>query len=432
MNTFRIRRFTLAPLTLALITSFSVSQVASAETAPTLHEDVSVSPGRVITPADEAVISSSASRVLRHIAHARDALGKKDAKAAKQELDQAETLLDIIHNTVPTTLVKSKVWTADNKLKYENTEEEAASIVPIYAKLDERVEFDRVNLPVGAKSTAKNGSKTDKPADKQPTTGEESEASDAALYFEELDLPLNAVRHFVAAAQSDLTNNRLTEASHALRAALDSVDFTAVLLPAPLLAARVNLERAEAHFDSGHAHQAKADVSRAIIQLTEAEKQADSESLADVQQMLGDAKSLQTRMDRNEPGFRAEMRKLWHRAEAQADRAKAYTTFGWDRLRQHDPMRSALIEAKRFVAYADIDSNVAGDSSKAMRDLEQAKIWLDKAAAVGAKSPNGEAMMVNLNDIRAVVGSLLTGQAKPDKGEMANLKQQLTQAIARS
>jgi hypothetical protein len=432
MNTFRISPFTLAPLTLALITSFSVSQVALAETAPTLHEDVSVSPGRVVTPADEAVISSTAARVLRHIAHARDALAKKDAKVAKQELDQAETLLDIIHNSVPTTLVKSKVWTTDNKLKYENTEEEAASIVPVYAKLDERVDFDRVRLPVDAKSGTKPGTKSDKSSDKQPTSGQESEATDAALYFEELDLPLNATRHFVAAAQSDLANNRLTEAGHALRAALDSVDFTSVYLPAPLLAARINLERAEVHFSSGHTPQAKADVARAISQLTEAEKLADPESLADVKQMLSDAQSLQTRMENNAPGFSAEMSNLWHRAEAQADRAMAYTTFGWARLRQHDPMRGALIEAKHFVAYADIDANLAGDTSKAMRDLQQAKTWLGTAAEANAKSPNGQAMGVVLNDIRAVVDTLLAGQAKPDKGEMANLKQQLTQAIARS
>lgn len=429
MNTFHIRPFTLAPLTLALITSFAVSQVALAETAPTLHEDVSVSPGRVVTPADEAVISSSAARVLRHIAHARDALGKKDAKAAKQELDQAESLLDIIHNTVPTTLVKSKVWTTDNKLKYEDTEEAAASIVPVYARLEERVDFDRVRLPLDAKSGTKLGTKADKSSDKQPTSSEESEATDAALYFEELDLPLNATRHFVAAAQSDLANNRLTEASHALRAALDSVDFTSVYLPAPLLAARVNLERAEAHFGSGHTPQAKADVTRAISQLAEAKKQADPESLDDVKQMLSDAQSLQTRMDKSAPGFSAEMSNLWHRAEAQADRAKAYTTFGWAKLRQNDPLRGALIEAKRYVAYADINANVAGDTGEAMRDLQLAKSWLDKAAEATGK---GHDESVYLKDIRAVVNTLLAGQAKPDKGEMANLKQQLTQAIARS
>jgi hypothetical protein len=419
MNNLHNRRFTLA-----LIASIALSQAAQADMQATLHEDISVSPGRVIHPADEAVISSSAAKVLRHIARARDALGKKDGAAARQELKQAETLLDIIDKSVPTTLVKNKVWSTDHKLNYENTEEVSASLVPVYVQLDERLDIDQVKLPVPAKSGAK--------PDKSPAASQEAEASDAALYYEELDLPLNATRHFIAAAQTDLANNRLTEAGHALRAALDNMDFTAVYLPAPLLAARVNLERAEAHFSHGQTPQAKADVARAISQLTEAEKQADPEVQVDVKQMLSDAQSLQARLDKNEPGFATELKNLWRRAEAHADRAMAYTSFGWGKLRQHDSLRGALIEAKRFVAYADIDANVAGDGARAKTDLGQAKTWLDKAAAASAKLPHGQTAGVNVNDIRAVVDTLLSGQAKLDPGEMANLKQQLAQAIAHS
>lgn len=418
MNTLRIK-----PLALALIASFAVSQIALAEVEPSLHEDVSLSPGRTVTPADEAVISSSASRVLSHIARARDALGKKDGEAAKQELKQAETLLGIIQASVPTTLVKSKIWTTDNKQKYENTEEVGATLVPVYAMLDESVDFDRVKLG----KTAKAGPKGETPT----RVNKETEATDAALYYEELDMPLNATRHFVAAAQAELARNHLTEAAQALRAALDSVDFTSVYLPAPLLAARVNLERAEAHFGGGQLPQAKADVTRAVDQLTEAEQQADPDSKADVKQMLSDAQSLQSRMDKNEPGFKTEMNQLWHRAEAHAERAMAYTKFGWAKLRHTDPLRAALIEAKRYATYADIDANVAGDPAKAKQDLEQANTWLDKASTA-VKDGNGKALAVYVKDIRAVMDTLLAGQSKFDKGEMNNLERQLSQAIQRS
>ncbi len=415
MNTLRLK-----PLSLALITALagvSFAQATYASVEARLHEDIDVVPGRVISPADEAVISSSASRVLHHIARARNAVGRMDGEQARQELKQAETLLDIIQNTVPTTLVKSRVWTADNKLKYENSEEIPAAIVPIYASLDERAEFDRVKLPGSAQG------------DKKPAGTEVVEARDAALYFEELDLPLNTTRHFVAVAQTELANNRLAVAGQALRAALDSMDFTSVYLPAPLLAARINLDRAAAHFGAGQTQQARADVSRAITQLTAAEKQADPEALADVKQMLSDAQSLQTRMD--QPGFKAELESLLHRVEVHADRAMAYTTYGWARLRQRDPLRGALIEAKRYVAYADIDANLDGDTNQARHDLEQARSWLDKAADATTRAPNGEDSAVYVKDLRAVVDTLLAGQARPDAGEMANLTQQLTRAIAR-
>lgn len=423
------------PLVLALVASFAVAQVALAETAPRLREDVSVTPGRAVTPADENVISSSASMVMHHVVRARDALRKNNAELAKTELRQADTLLDIIQDNVPTTVVKNRVWTADNKLKYENTEEIPASVVPIYASLEERADFDRVKLP--GKSAAKEANpaekdtKDAKAAAKTPTPSvrEEAEARDASLYYEEVDMPVNAVRHFVTAAQSELDKGNNSEAEKNLRAALDSVDYSELYLPAPLLAARINLDRAQAHFDAGRVSQAHADVSRAITQLERADTQADPDSKADVDKLLVDAKSLETRIDKSEPGLAAELKGLWRRAEAQADRAMEATTIGWAKLRQTDTLRNALIEAKRHVAYADIDANVAGDAKQAMGELEKARSWLEKAAQADA-GKSDEAVYVK--DIRAVVDTLLSGQATPGKGEMANLKQQLTQAIERS
>ena len=421
-----MNKLQLKPLTLALIASFAVASSAFAGVEQRLHEDVSVMPGRSISPADEAVLSSSASRVLHHIARARDALRKKDGDQAKQELIQAETLLDIIQHSVPTTMVKNRVWTGDEKLKYESVEEVPASIVPIYATLDERADFDTVKLR-GARQQQNTATKSET---KSAAAGE-AEAKDAAIYYEELDLPLKATRHFVAAAQTELARNRFGEADQAMRAALDNVDYVSVYLPAPLLAARINLERAEAHYGAGQMDTAKADVTRAVAQLTDAKQLADPDSQADVQKMLVDAQSLQARIDQGESGLAAELKGLWRRTEAHADRALEYAKVGWAKLRQHDKLRGALIEAKRYVSYADIDANVAGDAKKAMGDLQQARAWLDKAAdASTGKAGQDEAVYVK--DIRAVLDTLLAGQSKPDKGEMANLKNQLAQAIARS
>jgi tetratricopeptide (TPR) repeat protein len=426
MNTLRVK-----PLTLALIASFAVAQAACAAVEPRLHEDVEVTPGRSVTPADEQILSFSAASVLHHIARARDDLRKKDGDAAKQELGQAETLLDIIQSAVPTTMVKSRVWTADDKLKYENSEEIPAVSVPIYANLDARTDFDAVKLGDARSPEKANPNAATRP-EAAPAAARETEAREASLYFEELDLPLNATRHFVSAARTDLSRNRFAEAEQALRAAQGNLDYVSVYLPDPLLAARINLERAENHYGAGRIDDAKADVSRAIAQLGEAEKQADTASQADVKQILGEAQSLNARMDKNEPGLKTAIRGLWRRAAANADRALAYTSFGWARLRHPDPLRGALIEAKRYVAYADIDANVSGDSGKAKQDLQQARTWLDKAAGAGAKIDNGQDAAVYVKDIGAVVDSLLNGQAKPDKGEMANLKQKLTQAISHS
>ena len=425
MKTWHIK-----PLTLALAGSLLISQAvlaAAPETAQAgLHEEITTTPGRAITPADEALISASAGKVMHHIALARDAIRGKDGEQAKQELRQADTLLDIIQATLPTTLVKDRIWTADNKLQYENSEEVTPNGVPISASLDAQVGFDMVKL---TKARAKlQGKDKDKDKDNKDKPAMEPEAGDAVLYYEEVDLPLHATRHFVAGARMALGKNRLDEADRALDAAQDSIDFTSVTLPEPLLSARINLERAHSHFSAGRVADAKADVGRAITQLDQARKDGDPDIKADVEQLLKDAQSLQGRLDQNGPTLGAEMKSLWHHTKALADRTLEYSSVGWSKLRNHSPLRGDLIEAKRFVAYADIEANVADNPPKARQDLEQARTWLDKAAQDAKGKADAE---VYVKDAKAVVDTLIGGQARMDTAELGNLKSQLGQAIGK-
>lgn len=415
------------PLTLALAGALLISQAVLAAAPVTaqsgLREEITSTPGRDITPADEALISASASKVMHHIGLAREAIHKKDGERAKLELRQAGALLDIIQATLPTAMVKDRIWTTDNKLQYENSEEVAPESVPISASLEARVDFDMVKLPHTKVQT--------KPQMKSQTKEKaamEAEAEDAALYYEEVDLPLHATRHFVDGAQIALGKNRLEEADHVLRIAQDNVDTIEVFVPEPLLSARINLERAHAHFMAGQVADAKADVGRAIAQLNVASQEGDPAIKADVEQLRKDAQSLQARLDQNGPTLGVEMKSLWHHTKALADRAIEYSSFGWNKLRNHSPLRGDLIEAKRFVAYADIEANVAENPAKARADLEQAKAWLDKAAAEAKDKADAE---VYVKDARAVVDTLIAGQAKMDTTELGNLKSQLGQAIGK-
>ena len=411
MITLRIK-----PLALALASSLLISQVVQAGVPeapkPGLFQEVSTTPGRAITPADEALLSSSAGKVLRHIGMARDAIRKKEGEQAKQALRQARTLLDIIQANLPSTVVKERIWTADNKHQYENSEEVTPDRVPITASLEAQVDFGLVKLP-SSKPRAK-------------VTGTEPEAEDAALYYEETDLPVQATREFIESAQAALDKNRMEEADRLLRTAQNHVDSIAIFVPEPLLSARVNLERAHVHFKAGQVAEAKADVGRAIEQLKVAGKRGDPEVKADVQRLQQDAESLQGRLDHDGPTLGMEMNSLWRYSKALADRAMEYSSFGWNRLRNNSPLRGDLIEAKRYVAYADIDANVAGNPDKAHQDLEQARTWLDKAAAKAKGQAGAE---VQVKDARAMVDTLISGQAKMDTAELGNLKSQLGQAI---
>lgn len=412
------------PLVVALAATLVASPFALAAAEPQLHEEVTTTPGRNISTADEEAVSSAAGKVLFHIARARDALRKKDAERAGQELRQADTLMAMIKGVTPTTVVKDRMWTTDKKLSYEDTEEVSPASVPVYAILDERAMVDE--MAVKAPPPA---AKTDKPGNGAKTAGkDEPEVQDVMLYYEELDLPLRTTRHFLADAEASLAKNRLDAADQALRAAQDSVDFVGVFLPEPLLAARDNLARAHAHYTAGKLPAAKEDVTVAIGQLEQASKEADPDSKADVAKLLDDAKALRTRIDSGDTTVAGAVRGLWHHTEALADRAMESTRVGWAKLRHHGQVRADLIEAKRFVVYADIDSNIEQAPDRANMDLTKARDFLDKAATDSAGKTEAE---VFITDAQAIVNTMLSGQAKADPGELASLKSEIVQAMGK-
>jgi hypothetical protein len=74
-----MRSFTLKPLAAALLMAAIVNGAALADDSKTpaggtLKENVTVLPGRQITPQEETAISSAAVKVLRHIASERGGL----------------------------------------------------------------------------------------------------------------------------------------------------------------------------------------------------------------------------------------------------------------------------------------------------------------------------------------------------------------------
>ncbi len=481
------------PLALALLTALTLGQqVAWAEGNAQLREEVTTQPGRVITPADEQVLSNSASRVLHHLAKAREQLRRNDADAAKQELAQAQTLLDLLHDNLPTTLVKTQVWGQDGQLKYSSTEEVPAAEVPIVATLDERADFGLAKaLPPATAADPAQQAHIDAPApelppaqrnalatppsatpggganvqsagaevqsadaDVQPTTpnapdnadavaldkGPEPEAksvpvaleaADAALYYQELDLPLNLTQRFVTAAKAALDQGQNDQAIDQLSGALDAVHMVSAYLPAPLLAARINLEQAQREYAAGDLTRAKANLDQAIEQIQLANAHGAVPAADDA--LLNQAQALRARIEGGDSAsVGAELRSLWHRVATEAERAVAYTQFGWAKLRHHDPLHQALIEARRYVSLARIDESAKpAAAAKVHEELNQAKVWLDKAATAAVDDPHG-AESATLESIRARLNGLLQANDQPDPQSLGQLKQQLNEAIART
>lgn len=426
MLNLKIKPVAMAVIAATTLTSGMVSY-AQANTNPGVMENVTFGTGKAISPKEESIISSAATKTLRHIAQARSDIHDKDLAAAQKELDKANTLLDIIQTSMPTTKIKDRIWVAKKHLEYENTREVMPDLVPIYTSLEELMDY----MPVkDAKSHLDKAKEHIKNGNKKPAT-EELEAMDAALVYNEADLPLAATRQLVASAKAELEKGNADVANTALKNAEDNVVFLSVGVDEPLVGAKASLWKASQDYAVGTYDKARTELKQAIDDLQEAAKSTDSFVHGEVTKLLATAKSLAGKIDKHEDSFGRNLDQLWSRTAALSERAVDYVSTGWSRLRADDAVKSNLIEAKLYLNYADIDQFMAKDDTRANNDLEQALKYVAKAAAQVDKSK------MTTPDIKRDIDTLYrstkklakTPFAKRDEVKLAGMTGKISQVI---
>lgn len=390
-------RFPLKPVVTALLIAISSSAPVLADN--NIDEEVVVTPGRQITPQDEAVMSSAAVKVLRHIADARGELqgDKPDIDKAKVELDQSEKLLDIIQESLPTTNIKDRIWVAKKHLEYENSREVLPDLVPIYASLDELIDYMPTTKTKAHLDQAKQAlEKGDKSKAK-----EQLQAMDDALLYVEADLPLSSTRHLVAQAKADLAKSDVKAANQALRAAEDNVLFISVSFQSPIAQAKAELWKASQDYALDDKESAKTDLNSAVTYLEQAARGGDKVTREAAEKLLTDVRDLHQLIETGDKGFGSKLESAWLRSKALTERSAEYISTGWQRLRAEGAGKQDLIEAKLQLAYARIDHVISKDNAAAKVDLAEAQGYLNAAAGQVDKGVKNE-----LADVSSLMGQL--------------------------
>ena len=380
------------PLIVALLAAGTLTTLATAASYATVspgkpssvQEKITYSPGRSISPQEEQVISSAASKILRHIAQARADIHNKDLESAKTQLGRANTLLDIIKTSLPTTEIRDRIWVAKKHLEYEDTQEVVPDLVPIYASLNEVVDY----MPVKEAKTHLDKAKSHlKKGDKKAAV-KELDATDASLMYTEIDLPFNTTRRLVANATADLDKSDTKAADQSLKTAEDNVSFMTVGIDEPLVPAKTALWRATRDYAKGAYDGAKHELGTAIGYLEQSADSTDSFVRDETSTLLTQARELEGKIAKGGDATKAQLDLLWQRTEALSDRALHYISTGWSRLRNSDDLKADLIEAKLKLDYARIDQITAKDAPRATADLKQAVDYLVKATSqVSEDSP---------------------------------------------
>ena len=410
----------------ALVASIGTALVSATVYAATIQEKVITTPGKTITPQEEAVISSAGVKVLRHIAQARSDIQNKDADAAKAELGQADKLLDIIREALPTTSIKDRIWVAKKHLEYEDTQEVLPDLVPIYSALNEMMDI----MPVKAARAQLDKAKEHLKAGDKANARKALEATDAALQYTEVDLPLSTTRHLVAQARADLGKKRLDEADKALQAAEDGVVFISEGIEQPLFAAKATLYQGLVALEAGNSDLAKADLQNAIDLLTDAKQSPDAATRDAAGELLGETQQLLTDLQNGDGSVNAHFHRLFERAQAYSDRAVEYLATGWERYRaEGKPFKSDLIEARLHLANAQIDLFTGHEPDRARKELDAANRFLDRAVEAAGKQADGGSYKKQISDLQKTVKTLSGDPSGSELAEYTTLQRQLDNMI---
>lgn len=224
-----------------------------------INQEITIAPARIVTPAQQEILSNAAVATLRHIADARGYIHAKKPEEAKKALKKAEDLINIIKAGRPMIKIKDHIWVAKKHLDYESTKEVGADLIPISADLSDIEDFVPV---IQARKHLNKAKESLKKGDKK-SAKEELTAVAEAITYDEIDLPLSETEHQVVLAQKALDQNKLTDADKALKAAEDGVQFFSVAIEGPLAKAQNSYAQATKDYAAKKYDATKTDLKKA-------------------------------------------------------------------------------------------------------------------------------------------------------------------------
>ncbi len=352
--------------------------------ADTLQEEIIVEPGHHASAVEQATISRSAARALRHIAQARSDIHDNNLAEAKNELARVRKLIDIIKASRPTSKVIDHIWVAKKHLDYMSTTEVGEDLIPIESALADIEDLVPVEQ---ARQHLKKAGKALEKGQKKPAR-EELQAVQDSLIYTEVDLPLANTEQAVIMAQGLLARNRATEADEALALAEDGVQFLSITTEAPLSQARKSIGRAVQDYAAKEYDKARAELAVAsgwLLSAAEQAGKATSKKVADLEQSI---QTLSGKLDKQGKDVESSLNSLWHKIAALSEHEAEKIGLGKGKSQQKTSktLRGYLMDSKLAIAYAQTAQLLDHDESAYIYNLKLARTALKNARNMASKA----------------------------------------------
>jgi len=368
----------------------------------------------------------SISSVIRTVTQARLDLHENKLASAKESLQKAHLLIEMITATSPTTQSKDYIWVAENHLSYEGTEKVIQDLMPIYASL---------NALKNRQSAEKAGEHVKKAENFLGNKDKEGarmelELADKSLVYSGFDLNLSIAGEYIDIARDYVARNESEKADQTLNNAEDELRFIAVDLYAPLPLARKSLWLATKDYTEKQFDSVKKDLEQTKNYLEKAVESGNAKTKTEVKGLLRDLEVLKGKVEKREEAERKYIEGLWERTSALADREKEYISLTLKNVSKTNPVKKDLIDAKLHLSYAEAYHLTTGETHKAKAEIDKVEEYLKNAISQG-----DEAMKARLSSIEKDLTGLRSELNKRDntiRGKYNTIENQLSEIIQKA
>jgi hypothetical protein len=329
-----------------------------------------------ITPQVESTIGRTAVIALRHISQARSAIHRKDLPGARRDLSEAERLMVTLRDDLSTTTVKSFIQIARKHLEHEQAKRVLQDLPPIYSSL----ELISVYLPTDKAKLHVDRAKNH--LEKNDKMGAERELalSDKSLIIIEVELPLLKMQRYVAEAQKYIAGENALKADAALQGAEQRAMALYTGINSPLFHTRQNLWLTFQNYSTATRADTGKSISNARKYLDKIALNIGTKEKEEVGKLSSELGELEKKFNAEGKVAESDLKAVWEKSKALSERSAAYLSADLSEAETTLGVESSLIEAKLHVTYAETYQVTTSEPDKAIKELDIAHSYLEKAA----------------------------------------------------
>lgn len=333
-------------------------------------------PYQSITVQEESTIERTALVALRRISQARAELHRNDQARARQDLTEANRLIDTIRDSLSPAAARELIQVARRHLEYQEPGSVVRDLAPVYAALERA----SIYLPTDKATAHLDSAKKLLEGNDKAGADRELVEADRSLVVVEIEPSLASSQQYLKQAQDDLAAGDTGKADTGLQSAEKEMTTLYTGMNSLLYQAKQQLwlaVRYQAMATSGSLEQFLA---RARDYLARAAIGGNTTGRVEAGKLAKEVLAQEQALSAQKRVAPATLKALWEKCAALSERSAGYLAAGLTETATalwHD---NDLIEARLHVSYAETYQFTTGESEKAAAELKIAHRYLDEAS----------------------------------------------------